>query len=103
MSESNCDIFEAKTALATKAMFTAEPMDLMVEDWDIMFRAVLERLRKTVDDGLVTAPFLPRTDVSDSVHNVVLECVDALGHLHAALKHERTRRESTGESRENYD
>ena len=103
MSESNCDILEAKTSLATKAIFIAEPMDLMVEDWDIMFRAVLERLRKTVDDGLVTAPFLPRANASDSVQNVVLECVDALDHLQAALKHERARRESTGKSRENYD
>jgi hypothetical protein len=102
-SELNCDILEANAVLTTKTACIAEPMDLVVEDWNMMFHAVLERLKKTVDDVLVAAPLLPSSDASNSVHTVVLECVDALGHLHTALKHERARWESTGKSRGNYD
>ena len=54
-------------------------MDLPIEDWDELFKAVQARLRLTVEQA---------TDAA-RLREVVLECVDALSGLHAALHDER--------------
>ncbi len=69
-------------------------LDMAVEDWDALFRAVEVRLRSTVGEPLAVAA--PQTQVYGAavgVQTIVLECVAALEQLHTALKHERARRE----------
>ncbi len=54
-------------------------MDLSIEDWDELFKAVQARLRLTAEAA---------TDAA-RLKTVVLECVDALDSLHAALRDQR--------------
>lgn len=69
------------------------PLDMAIEDWDALFRAVEARLRLTVGERLAAAPQAQAHDAAVGVQTIVLECVAALDHLHTALKHERARRE----------
>lgn len=55
-----------------------EAYQLPLEDWDLLFRAVLSRLRNTV----------ARSAVDSDVCPIVLECVDTLEqlrHLHPSV------------------
>lgn len=63
-------------------------LDMAVEDWDALYRAVEARLRRTVDGQPGAAP-----GAGAHVRSIVLECVAALEHLHTALANERARRE----------
>lgn len=54
-------------------------LNLPIEDWDELFLAVQTRLRLSAGAALDAAP----------MQGVVLECVDALGGLHTALRDER--------------
>lgn len=54
-------------------------MDLSIEDWDELFKAVQARLRLAAEAA---------TDPT-RLTTVVLECVDALGSLHASLRDQR--------------
>ncbi len=80
----------ASGLLPANAGRTAGHMDIPVEDWDAMFRAVLERLRQAAGEILVTAPVLQGPDPATLLQTIVLECVGALEQLHTALKHDRT-------------
>lgn len=67
------------------------PLNISVEDWDTLFRAVEERLKRMIDERH-TATSHPRMhDLRGSVQETVLECVAALDQLHAVLTHERER------------
>jgi len=62
------------------------PADLRIEDWNLLFGAVLDRLRRTVtplasQSGTTCSPALASA--------AVLECVAALEQLHAQLAIER--------------
>ena len=58
-------------------------------DWDILFRAVEERLKRSIGERLsATAQAQPR-DATSRVQTIVLECVEELDKLHTALKQER--------------
>jgi len=57
--------------------------DVSIDDWDALLCAVKDRLRQTVDDSLTE----PMNGSALPVRASVLECVDALDHLHSSLKH----------------
>ena len=61
--------------------------DAMIKDWDELFEAVTARLRLIAAERLATTTESPSDEaVHMRVH--VLECVEALEQLHAALKDE---------------
>jgi hypothetical protein len=66
-----------------------------VVDWDILFDAIETRLREAVGERLGVLPNTPMHSAQLSaslVQAVVLDCVDALHKLHAAIKHDRSQR-----------
>lgn len=65
---------------------------IAVDDWDLMFRAVEERLRIAVGERLVATPGLTAQDAACPIQGIVLECVLALDQLHMALNQERDQR-----------
>lgn len=58
---------------------------ISVDDWDALFRAVTTRLKEA-------AGVQPQHSPAADLQPVVLECVDALQLLHAALAQERAQR-----------
>ena len=80
---------------ASAASFVCAPLEVSVEDWDDLFHAVEERLRRMVDERNAATAHPGMHDMRGSVRETVLECVAALGQLHAALTHERERVPST--------
>lgn len=80
------------TALA-HAQQAAISLNASVQDWDMMFRAVEERLSSAVGKVLVATPGLEPRTAAVLVQTIVLECVTALGQLHTALTLERGRRQ----------
>jgi hypothetical protein len=70
-------------------------LSIAVDDWDMMFEAVRARLIHTVGERLGELPDVPHhsAELSASlVQAVVLDCVNALDQLHAALTQERSQR-----------
>lgn len=66
-----------------------------VEDWDVLFEAVETTLRRIVGERPGELPEVPAHSAAlpaSQVQAVVLDCVDALDRLHAALKQERSQR-----------
>lgn len=92
MSESKCRVPEASSFLPANTGCTDSQIDIAVEDWDAMFGAVLERLRSSVDDVLITSPVPLSPDAASLTQSIVLECAEALDQLHVALKHDRSRK-----------
>ena len=62
-----------------------------IEDWDCLFQAVTARLTMTIGPLQIVPQ---RPEDSRQVVTVVLQCVEALGQLHAMLRNERERRDS---------
>lgn len=78
-------------SMSPPASAPAGASDITREDWDLLFRAVRDRLRIAVRT-LPVSGAQPLTLQSDaSVRVLVLECVQALDQLHAALLLERKR------------
>lgn len=67
---------------------TADPID--IKDWDILFAAVEERLRTTVEKPDLAAVALTGHDGAARIKAVVLDCVNALDKLHQALRQQRS-------------
>ena len=70
-------------------------LDIAIDDWNELFRAVEARLKATVGTPLAPASEAFKAkpdDIGLKVQHVVLECVAALGQLHTALTHERSLR-----------
>ena len=82
----------ANIAALEQAQQDTRSLDASVQDWDMMFRAVEERLSSAVGKVLVATPGLEPQTAAALVQTIVLECVAALDQLHAALTHERRRR-----------
>ncbi len=59
----------------------------MIEDWDDLFDAVTARLRSVIAERHATSAESPSPE-ADRIRVNVLECVEALDQLHAALKEE---------------
>ena len=66
-----------------------DPQRIPAHDWDAMFRAIQERLVKTVGDRPDSAPPPAADDAAGHVQVAVLDCVTAMAQLHAALLRER--------------
>ena len=63
--------------------------EIKVEDWDLMLRSVVERLRQAAGDAGNATPELSGPGSLASFQVIVLECAGALCQLHAALMHDR--------------
>ena len=72
---------------ATRVRSRCQPLEISPSDWDILFRAVEERLRLSVGAG--PASTAQARDAAGRVQSIVLECVAELEKLHTALKQER--------------
>jgi hypothetical protein len=83
----------ANIAALAHAQQDAISLNASVQDWDMMFRAVEERLSSAVGKVLVATPGLEPQTAAVLVQTIVLECVTALGQLHTALTLERGRRQ----------
>lgn len=71
-----------------RATARCQPLEISTDDWDILFRAVEERLRLSVGAGLSSTA--QGRDAAGRVQAIVLECVAELEKLHTALKRERS-------------
>ena len=72
---------------AARIRVQCQPLDISPSDWDVLFRAVEERLRSSVGAG--PASTAQGRDAPGRVQAIVLECVAELEKLHSALKQER--------------
>jgi hypothetical protein len=72
---------------AARAIVRNQRLGISTSDWDILFRAVEDRLRLSVSAQLAS-PAQAR-DAAGRVQVIVLECVAELEKLHTALKQER--------------
>jgi hypothetical protein len=85
---------KARAGPAAEASHDEHP-SIEAEDWDILFSAIEVRLRQAVGEHLGQLPSTPAHSAQLSaslVQAVVLDCVDALHKLHAAIKHDRSQR-----------
>lgn len=64
---------------------------MVIEDWDALFRAVLEWLRQSVGEVPGAKPGLKVTDPACLIQCTVAECIGAFEQLHTVLKQERNR------------
>lgn len=71
---------------------TAGDLQMPTGDWDLLFRAILLRLRAAVGDRPESAPPPQAGDPAGNVQVAVLECIGAMEQLHAALARERQAR-----------
>lgn len=82
---------------STSGPGTAPPSDVNIDDWNIMFGAVTERLLTLFGDGEPTVPSdLPVSQNADRQRHGVLDCVDALERLRKAMTHEPLARRAPG-------
>jgi hypothetical protein len=65
--------------------------DIAPEDWDVLLSAITDRLRSAVDQRRAAATEPQVRDAEGRLQVIVLECVDALDQLHAALANARGR------------
>ena len=100
-SANHADARADKAALpngAKRASPVAHPLrpnssaDLAVDDWDMLFDAVKDRIRSTVSEQPLVPNDLSAHDTTTRVRACVLECVAALDQLHTMLTQERARR-----------
>ena len=63
--------------------------NISAADWDELFHAIQTRLENCVDDALLKAPELPAHERQEVIKSTVLQCVEAMQQLHAALTTER--------------
>ena len=73
-------------------------IDVAMDDWDDLFRAVKVRLRQTVAERAGKAGAPEMIETLSRIRAGVLECVEALDQLHSTLRHETDRRRYLDES-----
>ena len=83
----------AAGAVGRAASDAGAPLNLSVQAWDDLFRAIQARLRRIGGERNTGTARLLRHDLGGSIQYAVLECAAALGQLHAALalEYERVR------------
>ena len=89
MSHSILDCPEISWSAPSKALPPVWHTEIKVEDWDLMLRSVVERLRHAAGEAGQTTPELNGPGSLASLQVIVLECAGALCQLHAALMHDR--------------
>lgn len=73
-------------------------LQIPIDDWDALFRSIQVRLTDVVGDRPASAPPPQATDTTGHIQVAVLDCVSALGKLHAALARERMNTLGAGSS-----
>ena len=63
--------------------------NISAADWDELFHAIQARLEHCVSDAFHKAPELPAHERQEVIKATVLQCVEAMQQLHAALTTER--------------
>lgn len=91
MNQSMCQIPEVSSLLPGIAGHRFGQAEIALEDWDMMFRAVTYRLTQCATSVATSACLPPAPQSASAVQAVVLECVEALEQLHAALRQQRPR------------
>lgn len=76
----------AASLAPSRAYLPGSPADLSVDEWDLLFEAVRARLRLVVGECPTAQPEAGAHGSADPVRAGVLECVDALDHLHTLLQ-----------------
>lgn len=89
------DIRPASAASAPVVSAPDRPLEIAIEDWNALFRAVEARLLLSVGGKLASVPKSQASEAAELVQSVVLECVTALHQLHIALAQEREQRDSS--------
>lgn len=84
-----CATPEAEVIYRQVAALKTQGSSISPADWDDLFIAIQTRLGNCVNDTLNHASVLPLQDQKSMVKKVVLECVEALRHLHNSLPLER--------------
>ncbi len=79
---------------APDAAWPNDHANIAPADWDQLFHAVQARLEDCVSDSLLRTPGLALRDKQAVTKTTVLECVEALKQLHAALTLERQQRQA---------
>lgn len=82
---------EACGPLIARAVPPVWHVEIKVEDWDVMFRSVVERLTRSACEAGEVALELNGPGSVASLQAIVLECAGALCQLHTALMHDRIR------------
>lgn len=91
MSHSIVDYPEICWPAPSKAVPPVWHAEIKVEDWDLMLRSVVERLRHAAGEAGQVTPELSGPGSLASLQVIVLECAGALCQLHTALMHDRIR------------
>ena len=73
-------------------------LQIPLDDWDALFRSIQVRLTDVVGDRPASAPPPQAADTTGHIQVAVLDCVSALGQLHAALARERMNTLGAGSS-----
>jgi hypothetical protein len=81
--------YHPTASVASRATERCQPLEISTDDWDILFRAVEDRLRSSVGARLASTASTPARDAAGRVQAIVLECVAELDKLHTALRQER--------------
>jgi hypothetical protein len=116
VAQSVLDLFHSKGALndmygsipadQPNPASTSEPVDIKSTghgnishaDWDELYHAIQVRLEHCVNDALDKAPQLAADERLAATKIAVMECVDAMRQLHAALILERQYRQDQQEN-----
>jgi len=83
----------SRPARQLEARLPDYPLDIVITDWDLLFRAVMVRLMLSVGEKLAAPPRSQAGEPAEMVQSIVLDCVDALHQLHLALMQERAERD----------
>ena len=74
---------------STNGPGTPPPSGVNIDDWNIMFSAVTERLLTLFGDGEPTVPSnLPVSQNADRQRHAVMDCLNELERLRKAMMHE---------------
>lgn len=87
------DLEAGSAALELAPIGAAAAGDLSVDEWDLLFDAVRERLRLSVGERPTAQSGAQAHDPVDRIQASVLECVQALDQLHGLLRQRRGRRQ----------
>jgi hypothetical protein len=91
------DMYDSIPADQPNPASTSEPVDIKSTgygnishtDWDELYHAIQVRLENCVNGGLDKAPQLVAPERLAATKTAVMECIDAMRQLHAALILER--------------
>ena len=89
---------QAAAVIGSATSNAGTPLNLSVQEWDNLFRAIQERVRRIGGERDTGTVCVQMHDLGGSIQDAVLECAAALGQLHEALalEYERVRIPAAG-------